>query len=72
MLNVNEKNLLEAVETYLIDNGCDPIKTRQYFNARRFSHGIVMTLPAVCLVPGNKPAESRSKQTHIHLTSKSR
>lgn len=72
MLIVNEKNLLEAVGTYLIDNGCDPIKTRQYFNARRFLHGIVMPLPAVCLVPGNKPAESRSKQTHIHVTSKSR
>lgn len=72
MLIVNEKNLLEAVGTYFIDNGCNPIETRQYFNARRFLHGIVMPLAAVCLVPGNKPAESRSKQTHIHVTSKSR
>lgn len=72
MLTVNEKNLLEAVGKYLIDNGCDPDETRHYFNARRFLHGIVMPLAAVCLVPGNKPAESRSKQTHIHVTSKSR
>lgn len=72
MLIVNEKNLLEAVGTYLIDNGCDPDKTKHYFNARRFLHGIVMPLAAVCLVPGNKPPESRSKQTHIHVTSKSR
>lgn len=72
MLIVNEKNLLEAVGTYLIDNGCDPEETRHYFNARRFLHGIVMPLATVCLVPGNKPAKSRSNQTHIHVTSKSR
>lgn len=72
MLIVNEKNLLEAVGTYLIDVGCDAIKVKSYFSARRFYQGIVMPLSAVCLVPNNKPANSRSKQTHIHVTSKSR
>lgn len=33
---------------------------------------MVLKLPAVCLVPANKPSNSRSKQTHIHVTGSNR
>lgn len=68
---LNQKTLLEVVATYLINCGCDSAKTRAYFSAHRFSSGIVMRLPAVCVIPGNKPEESKSNQSHIHVTSKS-
>lgn len=72
MIKVNEKNLLAFIITYFTSIGCDPAEVNNYFTARRFNDGIVLNLPAVCLLPENKPASSKSNQTHIHVTSKAR
>ena len=72
MIEVNSKNLLEFIVAYFISIGCVPADVKAYFTARRFPEGVVLNLPAVCLLPENKPATSRSKQYHIHVTSKSR
>lgn len=71
MLKVNKTNLLEAVGTYFIDIGCNPTEIDNYFNARLFLHGIVIPLPNVCIIPSNRPSDSKTNQSHIHVTSKS-
>lgn len=70
MIQVNEKNLLAFVSAFFISMGCDPVEVNKFFTARKFSDGIVLNLPAVCLLTANKPATSKSKQSHIHVTAK--
>lgn len=72
MITVTSKNLLEFIVAFFISMGCDPAKAKAYFSARRFTSGIVLNLPAVCLVKENKPTASKSNQSHIHVTSKAR
>lgn len=71
MVNVTSKNLLHVIKTYFDTLGLGT-EAGNYFTAQNFSEGLVLKLPAVCLVPGNKPASSRSKQTHIHVTGNNR
>ncbi|MBP3805241.1 MAG: HNH endonuclease [Oribacterium sp.] len=70
MITVTPKNLLEFVSAFFISIGCDVKEVKDFFTARRFEEGIVLNLPAVCLLDSNKPSTSKSKQSHIHVTSK--
>lgn len=72
MIIINSHNLLEFVGSYYSSIGCDPVEVNDYFTATRFSEGVVLNLPAVCLLQENKPKTSRSKQSHIHVTSQAR
>lgn len=69
---ITNKNLLSFISSYFTSIGCNEQEVNDYFSARRFNKGIVLNLPAVCLLPSNKPESSRSKQTHIHVTSGNR
>lgn len=71
MITVTSKNLLEFIKNYFETLGLG-MEATDYFTAKNFAEGLVLKLPAVCLVPGNKPANSRSKQTHIHVTGNNR
>ena len=71
MITVTSKNLLEFIKNYFESLGLG-LEAADYFTARNFAEGLVLKLPAVCLVPSNKPANSRSKQTHIHVTGNNR
>lgn len=71
MITVTSKNLLEFIKNYFESLGLG-LEAADYFTAKNFAEGLVLKLPAVCLVPGNKPANSRSKQTHIHVTGNNR
>jgi len=71
MITVTSKNLLDFVKAYFDSLGLAS-EASEYFNAKTFAEGLVLNLPAVCLVPANKPATSRSKQTHIHVTGNNR
>lgn len=71
MITVTSKNLLDFVKAYFDSLGL-AWAASEYFNAKTFAEGLVLNLPAVCLVPGNKPSTSRSKQTHIHVTGNNR
>ena len=71
MQNINSNNLLDFVHAYFDSLGLGA-EARDYINAKNFREGLVLKLAAVCLVPGNKPSNSRSKQTHIHVTGNNR
>lgn len=71
MITVTSKNLLDFVKAYFDSLGLAS-EASEYFTAKTFAEGLVLNLPAVCLVPANKPATSRSKQTHIHVTGNNR
>lgn len=66
-MKINSKNLLPFVQGYFTTIGLKS-EALSFFTSQRFGTGIVLCLPDVCLLPGNKPALSRSKQTHIHVT----
>lgn len=71
MITVTSKNLLDFVKAYFDSLGLGA-GAGEYLTAKNFTEGLVLKLPAVCLVPANKPANSRSKQTHIHVTGNNR
>ena len=71
MTTITSKNLLEFLKAYFSSLGFGG-EAGEFFNAKTFAEGLVLRLPAVCLVPGNKPAISKSKQTHIHVTGNNR
>lgn len=71
MTTITSKNLLEFVRKYFDSLGLGS-EAGEYFNAKTFAEGLVLNLPAVCIVPANKPSLSRSKQTHIHVTGNNR
>lgn len=71
MQNINSNNLLDFVHAYFDSLGLGA-EARYHINAKNFREGLVLKLAAVCLVPGNKPSNSRSKQTHIHVTGNNR
>ncbi len=71
MITVTSKNLLEFLKAYFSSLGLGG-EAGEFFNAKTFTEGLVLKLPAVCLVPANKPETSRSKQTHIHVTGNNR
>lgn len=64
---INSKNLLLLIHDYFTTIGLKG-EALKFFTSQRFDSGIVLCLPDVCLLPKNKPAFSRSKQTHIHVT----
>ncbi len=68
---ITSKSLLDFLKTYFTSLGLGT-EAGEYFTAKTFAEGLVLKLPAVCLVPGNKPSSSRSKQTHIHVTGNNR
>lgn len=72
MKTINSTNLLSFLSEYFISIGCDSKETKNFLSARQFSEGMILNLPAVCLIGKNKPADSKSKQSHIHVTSKFR
>lgn len=69
---VNEKSFLNFISEYLVDIGCNAKQVKDFINSNTFSQAIILPLAIVCLMPENKPKESKSKQTHIHVTSTSR
>ena len=71
MTTVTSQNLLDVIKAYFASLGLEA-EAGSYLTARNFVEGLVLKLPAVCLVPGNKPDHSRSKQTHIHVTGNNR
>jgi len=71
MTTITSKNLLDFLKAYFSSLGLSG-GTDEFFNAKTFAEGLVLKLPAVCLVPNNKPVTSRSKQTHIHVTGNNR
>ena len=71
METITSKNLLDFIKTYFASLGLEDDASK-FFNAKNFTEGLVLKLPAVCIVPSNKPSSSRSKQTHIHITGNSR
>ncbi len=71
MTTITSKNLLDFLRAYFASLGLGT-EADEYFTAKNFAEGLVLKLPAVCLVPGNKPNSSRSKQTHIHVTGNNR
>ncbi len=71
METITSKNLLDFLKAYFASLGLQN-EADGYFTAKNFAEGLVLKLPAVCLVPGNKPSNSRSKQTHIHVTGNNR
>lgn len=71
MESISEKNLLDFVRSYFEAIGMGA-EAGNILTAKKFSMGLVIKLPPVCLVPANKPYESNSNQTHIHITGSNR
>lgn len=68
---ITSQNLLALPKDYFASLGLKQ-KAEEYFSAKRFDKGLILKLPAVCIVPKNKPKTSKSKQTHIHVTGNNR
>ncbi len=68
---ITSQNLLELPKDYFASLGLKQ-EAEEYFSAKRFDKGLILKLPAVCIVPKNKPRTSKSKQTHIHVTGNNR
>ena len=66
-MKITSKTLLTFLHDYFNTIGLKS-KALRVFTSQNFDTGIVLCLPDVCLLPRNKPASSRSKQTHIHVT----
>lgn len=71
MITITSKNLLDFLKSYFSSIGLKT-EAEKFFTAKTFAEGLVLKLPAVCIVPMNKPGTSRSKQTHIHVTGDNR
>lgn len=71
MTTITSKNLLHFLRLYFDSLGLGA-EADAFLTAKTFTAGLVLKLPAVCLVPANKPQNSRSKQTHIHVTGNNR
>ena len=71
MIRVTSSNLLAFLHAYFASLGLEH-DAAAFLTAHNFTAALVLKLPAVCLVPQNKPATSRSKQTHIHVTGSNR
>lgn len=71
MITITSKNLLDFIQNYFASLGLEA-EAKTFFTAKTFVGGLILKLPVVCLVPANKPAISRSKQTHIHVTGTNR
>lgn len=71
MEKLYQKNLLDFVVNYFKSIGLEA-EAKAFFTSVQFSAGIVLNLPAVCVVQKNKPADSKSKQSHIHVTGDNR
>lgn len=71
MIKLTQKNLLEFITSYFESHGLGK-EAKSFFTSIRFSNGIVLNLPAVCIVQKNKPSSSKSKQSHIHVTGDNR
>ena len=70
-MTINQKNLLPVVQNYFASLNLEH-EAADFFTSKRFDSAVVLRLPDVCLLPKNKPAHSKSKQTHIHVTGDSR
>lgn len=66
-MKITSKTLLSFVHDYFTTIDLENEASR-FFTSQNFDTGIVLCLPDVCLLSGNKPKSSRSKQTHIHVT----
>ena len=71
MIPITSKNLLDFLRAFFESLGLGK-EAREYLTAKNFLEGLILKLSAVCIVPANKPAASRSKQTHIHVTGSNR
>ena len=71
MIRITSGNLLAFLHAYFASLGLEH-DAAAFLTAHNFTAALVLKLPAVCLVPQNKPATSRSKQTHIHVTGSNR
>lgn len=71
METITSQNLLYFIKAYFSSLGLKE-EAEEYFTAKTFFEGIILKLPTVCLVPTKKPRNSKSKQTHIHVTGKNR
>ena len=60
MKNINNTNLLSFLSDYLISIGCDSEEAKDFLSARNFSEGMILNLPAVCLI-GKKDARKKNK-----------
>ena len=71
MVELTSKNLLGFIKNYFVSNGSSQEQV-SFLSAEKYSEALVLKLPAVCLVDKNKPENSKSKQSHIHVTGENR
>lgn len=71
MIKINNLTLLLCIQDYFKSIGLKK-EAENLFTDTNFEEGMVLCLPDVCLLPKNKPDNSRSKQTHIHVTGDNR
>ena len=71
MKTVTSQNLLDFLHEYFAYLGLEH-EAKKYFTAKRFSSGLVLKLPMVCIVKSNRPSGTRGNQTHIHVTGDNR
>lgn len=71
MKTITSQNLLEFLRVYFASLGLG-YEASQHFTAKRFSGGLVMKLPMVCIVKKNRPSGTPGNQTHIHVTGDNR
>lgn len=69
---MNQLNLIELIEDYFLSIGIDEDVISTFLSENHFDRGLIINLSPVCLMPKNKPENSNSNQTHIHVTGDSR
>ncbi len=70
-MNIVSKNLLAFIIGYFKHIGLESAAAA-HFNAQNFESAVTIPLSEVCIVPENKSSDSKSKQTHIHITGEKR
>ncbi len=70
-MNIVSKNLLAFIIEYFKSIGLEAA-AMAHFNAQNFESAVTIPLSEVCIVPENKSPDSKSKQTHIHITGEKR
>ena len=65
-------NVEKLIVDYFTSLECKESDVCTFIEKERYDEALILKLSAVCLVAKNKPEDSSSKQSHIHVTSSAR
>ena len=67
MTKITNENVLTIISNYYASIGLKA-EADLFFTQKRFNAAVILKLPQVCVFPSNRPADSSTHQTHIHVT----